>query len=35
VGETLWREFLAASDVLERFWKEGLFGYGILAGARV
>jgi 27-O-demethylrifamycin SV methyltransferase len=34
VGETLWREFLAASDVLERFWKQGRFGYGILAGVK-
>jgi hypothetical protein len=34
VGETLWQEFLAACDVLERFWKEGRFGYGLLAGVR-
>jgi 27-O-demethylrifamycin SV methyltransferase len=34
VGETLWREFLTACDVLERFWKEGRFGYGILAGVK-
>lgn len=34
VGETLWREFLAASEVLERFWKRGSFGYGILSGVR-
>jgi 27-O-demethylrifamycin SV methyltransferase len=34
VGETLWREFLAACDVLERFWREGWLGYGILAGVR-
>jgi 27-O-demethylrifamycin SV methyltransferase len=34
VGETLWREFLAGCDVLERFWKEGRFGYGIVAGVK-
>jgi cyclopropane fatty-acyl-phospholipid synthase-like methyltransferase len=34
VGETLWREFLAGCDVLERFWRQGLFGYGILSGVR-
>lgn len=34
VGETLWREFLAACDVLERFWKEGRFGYGMVAGVK-
>jgi 27-O-demethylrifamycin SV methyltransferase len=34
VGETLWREFLAACDVLERFWREGWLGYGILGGVR-
>lgn len=34
VGETLWREFLAACDVLERFREQGLLGYGILAGVR-
>lgn len=34
VGETLWREFLAACDVLEGFWRQGLFGYGILSGVR-
>jgi 27-O-demethylrifamycin SV methyltransferase len=34
VGETKWREFLAACDVLERFWKQGWLGYGMLAGMR-
>jgi cyclopropane fatty-acyl-phospholipid synthase-like methyltransferase len=34
VGETLWREFLVACDVLERFWTQGWFGYGVLAGER-
>jgi 27-O-demethylrifamycin SV methyltransferase len=34
VGEPLWREFLAACDVLERFWKQGWFGYGVLVGVR-
>lgn len=32
VGETLWRDFLAACDVLERFWQQGWLGYGILGG---
>jgi 27-O-demethylrifamycin SV methyltransferase len=34
VGETLWQEFVRACDVLERFWKLGWFGYGILAAER-
>jgi 27-O-demethylrifamycin SV methyltransferase len=34
VGESLWREFVAACDVLERFWQQGRFGYGIVAGVR-
>jgi 27-O-demethylrifamycin SV methyltransferase len=34
VGEALWRDFVAACDVLERFWRRGWFGYGILAGVR-
>ncbi len=35
VGETLWREFLSACDVLETFWKQGRFGYGMLAGVKL
>jgi 27-O-demethylrifamycin SV methyltransferase len=34
VGETMWREFLAACDVLEGFWTQGRFGYGMLAGVK-
>jgi 27-O-demethylrifamycin SV methyltransferase len=34
LGETLWREFLVACDVLEQFWKQGVLGYGILSGVR-
>jgi 27-O-demethylrifamycin SV methyltransferase len=34
VGETWWREYLAACDVVERFWKQGRFGYGILSAVR-
>jgi hypothetical protein len=34
VGETLWHDFLKASDVLERLWAKGWLGYGILAGVR-
>ena len=34
VGQTLWREFLAACDVLETFWKQGRFGYGLLAASK-
>lgn len=34
VGKTWWREYLAANEVLERFWKEGWFGYGLLSGVR-
>jgi 27-O-demethylrifamycin SV methyltransferase len=34
VGETLWREFLDACDVLERFREQGWLGYGLLAGVR-
>jgi 27-O-demethylrifamycin SV methyltransferase len=34
VGETLWRDFLAASDVLERLWTEAWFGYGLLTAVR-
>lgn len=34
VGETLWQEFVAACDVLERFWKQGRFGYGMLVGVK-
>lgn len=34
VGEPLWRDFLAACDVLEFLWKEGWFGYGILVAVR-
>lgn len=32
VGETLWRDFLAACDVLEHLWEQGWFGYGLLVG---
>jgi 27-O-demethylrifamycin SV methyltransferase len=35
LDETLWREFLAACDALERLWKQGWFGYGILAGVKL
>jgi len=34
VGETLLQEFVASCDVLERLWKQGRFGYGILAGVK-
>jgi cyclopropane fatty-acyl-phospholipid synthase-like methyltransferase len=34
VGETLWRDYLEASSVLERFWAKGWLGYGILAAVR-
>jgi hypothetical protein len=34
VGETLWREFLGACDVLDEFWTRGWLGYGLLAGMR-
>lgn len=34
VGETLWQEFLAACDVMEKFWQQGWLGYGILTGVR-
>lgn len=34
VGETLWHDFLEASNVLERFWAKGWLGYGILTGVR-
>lgn len=34
VGETLWRDFVAACDVLERLWTEGRFGYGLVAGVK-
>jgi 27-O-demethylrifamycin SV methyltransferase len=35
VGESLWRDFVAASEVLEGLWRQGRFGYGILAATRV
>ncbi len=31
LGEADWRRFVAACDVLERFWDEGLLGYALLA----
>jgi hypothetical protein len=34
VGEPLWRDFVAASEVLESLWNQGRFGYGILAGVK-
>lgn len=34
IGESLWRDFLSACDVLEGLWEQGRFGYGILAGVR-
>jgi 27-O-demethylrifamycin SV methyltransferase len=34
VGETMWADFVASCDVLEELWKEGRFGYGILAATR-
>jgi 27-O-demethylrifamycin SV methyltransferase len=34
VGEPMWRDFLAACDVLEAFWKQGRFGYGMVAGVK-
>jgi len=34
LGEIMWQDFLAACDVMERFWTEGRYGYAILAGTK-
>lgn len=34
VGETLWRQFLDACDVLESFWKHRKLGYGLIAAIK-
>lgn len=34
IGESLWRDFVSACDVLEQLWQHGRFGYGILVGVR-
>jgi 27-O-demethylrifamycin SV methyltransferase len=35
LGEADWQRFIDACDVLEGFWDEGVFGYGILGAAKV
>ncbi|MGH7793403.1 MAG: SAM-dependent methyltransferase [Candidatus Binatia bacterium] len=34
VGESLWRQFLEACDVLESFWKSQKLGYGLFAAVK-
>jgi cyclopropane fatty-acyl-phospholipid synthase-like methyltransferase len=34
LGEEDWRRFVESCDVLERFWDEGVLGYGLLAAAK-
>lgn len=34
LGQEGWQEFLAACDVLERFWKDETLGYGLIVGTK-
>jgi 27-O-demethylrifamycin SV methyltransferase len=34
IGDEGWRQFVAATEVLERFWDDGTLGYGLLAAAK-
>lgn len=34
IGEPLWRDFVDACGVLERFWKDRVLGYGIVAAVK-
>jgi 27-O-demethylrifamycin SV methyltransferase len=34
LGEASWRQFIAACDVLERFWDDGTLGYGLLGAVK-
>jgi 27-O-demethylrifamycin SV methyltransferase len=34
MGEIAWDQFQASCDVLERFWEQGILGYGIIAATK-
>jgi 27-O-demethylrifamycin SV methyltransferase len=34
LGEEDWRRFVDSADVLERFWDDGVLGYGLLAASK-
>ena len=35
IGQQDWQRFVEACDVLERFWDDGILGYGLLAAVKV
>ena len=34
IGQARWQQFVDACAVLERFWEDGVLGYGIIAAAK-